>query len=104
MAVTAGLLLSGCGSYARSVSHREVLVVFVATKTPADVERVRSKCDGIAGAKAVLAAQSNAGNRRYPLRFDVTGVDVRGRAKLGVCLSSDPAVRGYVESDPESGG
>ena len=78
--------------------------MFVADRTSADVERVRAKCDGLAGAEAVVADQTNAANRRYPLRFDVTGLDVRARSKLLACLSSDRAVRGYVESDPASSG
>jgi len=93
---------TGCGSLGRSLSHREVTVIFITNRSAADIERVRSTCDGVAGAKAVPSGPDNAVNRRYPLRFDVTGLDLQHRSKLVGCLSSDPAVRGYTDSESTS--
>lgn len=95
--------VTGCGSLGRSLSHRELTVIFVTDHTAADVERVRTTCDGVAGAKALPAGPDNAVNRRYPLRFDVTGLDLQHRSKLVGCLSADHAVRGYTDSESTSG-
>ena len=100
---SAAIAVSGCGSYGRALTHREIVVVFVPDRTHADVERVSAKCDGVAGATAILARADSAANQRYPLRFDVTKLDTRGRSKLEACLSSDRSVRGYVDSDSTSG-
>jgi hypothetical protein len=101
--VLAAAPVAGCGSVGRSLSHREVTVVFVPDRTTADVTRVRAACDGVAGAKALPAGPDTAVNRRYPLRFDVTGLDLRQRSKLVGCLSADKAVRGYTDSESDAG-
>ena len=95
--------VAGCGSLGRSLSHRELVVIFVADHTAGDVERVRTACDGVAGAKALPAGPDNAVDRRYPLRFDVTGLDLQHRSKLVGCLAGDRAVRGYTDSESTSG-
>ncbi len=94
---------TGCGSLGRTLSHRELTVIFVTDHTAADVKRVRTACNGVAGAKALPAGPDNAVNRRYPLRFDVTGLDLQHRSKLVGCLSDDRAVRGYTDSESTSG-
>ncbi|PZS32674.1 MAG: hypothetical protein DLM59_07745 [Pseudonocardiales bacterium] len=96
-------LAGGCGSLGRSLSHRELVVIFVTDHTAADVARVRTACDGVAGAKALPAGPDNAVDRRYPLRFDITGLDLKRRSTLVGCLSGDPAVRGYTDSESTSG-
>ncbi len=97
------LVLTGCGSAGRTLSQRELVVVFTPEHTAADVERVREACDGVGGAKAVTASRNTAAARRYPLRFDVSRVDLRGRSHLTICLSKDPSVRGYLDSESTSG-
>lgn len=101
--MSVAIAVTGCGAYGRALTHAEIVVVFVPDRTHADVERVRAKCDGVAGAKAILARADSAANKRYPLRFDVSNLDARARSKLVACLSSDRSVRGYVDSDSTSG-
>lgn len=96
-------MAAGCGSVGRSLAHREVVVIFVPGRSQADVDRVRAACDGVAGAKALPKGPDIAVNRRYPLRFDVTGLDLQRRSKLVGCLSADPAVRGYTDSESSGG-
>ncbi len=98
------LATAGCGSVGRSLAHRELVVIFVPRHTQQDVDRVRVACDGVAGATAMPTGRPTAVNRRYPLRFDVTGLDLRRRSKLVGCLSADPVVRGYIDSESSGGG
>jgi hypothetical protein len=95
--------VTGCGSVGRSLAHRELVVIFVEPHTAADVDRVRAACEGVGGAKALPAGKNSAVNRRYPLRFDVTGLDLQHRSKLVGCLSADHSVRGYSDSESTSG-
>lgn len=99
----AGTLLCGCGSVGDTLSQRSLSVVFEEDRTQADVTRVRDTCDGVGGAKALPTGPDNPTNRRYPLRFDVSGLDQPARAKLVACLDADPSVRGYQDSDSTRG-
>ena len=96
-------LLSGCGSVGDTLARRNVSVVFEEDRTPEDVMRVRESCDGAGGAKALPAGPDNPTNRRYPLRFDVTGLDGQARGKLLACLDADPSVRGFQDSESTGG-
>lgn len=96
---TAGSLSTGCGSVGDTLSRRSVSVVFEDGWTQADVARVRHSCQGVGGAKALPSGPDNPTNRRYPLRFDVSGLDQPARAKLVACLDADPSVRGYQDSE-----
>lgn len=102
-AATVAGSVGGCGSLGRTLSHRELVVIFVTDHTTADVDRVRTTCNGVAGAKAMPAGPDSAVNRRYPLRFDVTGLDLRHRSKLVGCLSADRSVKGYTDSESSAG-
>lgn len=103
VAVSAGSTLSACGSVGDTLSNRNVSVVFEEDRTAADVSRVRENCDGAGGAKALPTGPDNPTNRRYPLRFDVTGLDQPARAKLVACLDADPSVRGFQDSESNGG-
>ena len=102
-AAVLAMAITGCGSAGRSLAHRELVVIFVEPHTAGDVDRVRAACDGVAGAKALPAGKDSAVNRRYPLRFDVTGLDLQHRSKLVGCLSADHSVRGYSDSESTGG-
>jgi len=103
VAVIASGLVAGCGSVGDTLSRRSVSVVFEEDRTQADVTRVRENCDGAGGAKALPTGPDNPTNRRYPLRFDVTGLDRQARAKLVACLDADPSVRGFQDSESTAG-
>ncbi|MGB9377938.1 MAG: hypothetical protein WCB04_10555 [Mycobacteriales bacterium] len=92
--------VAACGSVGRTLSKRSLSVVFDDKRTPADVARVRQACDGVGGAKALPPGPDTPVNRRYPLRFDVTGLGVPDRAKLVACLDHDPSVVGFQDTDP----
>lgn len=97
--ISASGVLSGCGSVGQTLSQRSVTVIFEDDRTQADVARVRDNCDGIGAAKVLPPGPDNPTNRRYPLRFDVSGLDRNARAKLVACLDADPSVRGYRDSE-----
>jgi len=101
--LVAGGLLSGCGSVGDTLAQRSLSVIFEDGRTQADVARVREKCDGVGGAEALSAGPDNPANRRYPLRFDVSGLDRRSRAELVGCLDGDPSVRGFRDSESTRG-
>jgi len=82
-----------------TLSQRSISVVFEEDRTSADVARVRSRCDGVGGAKALPTGPDNPTNRRYPLRFDVSGLETQARGELLACLDKDPSVRGFQDSD-----
>ncbi len=96
-------VLCGCGSAGDALSQRSVSVVFEENRTQADVARVRAACDGVGGAKALPAGPDNPTNRRYPLRFDVSGLEQRSRGKLLACLDADPSVKGFQDSESTRG-
>lgn len=102
-AVLAAAALGGCGSAGQTLSRRYVVVVFTADPAPSDVARVRAKCDRVGGARALSPGANTATNRRYPLRFDVSGLSLAARSKLVACLSGDHAVRGYEDSESTAG-
>lgn len=103
-AVTLATALGGCGAVGRTLSQRSLEVIFTADHTAADVSRVREHCNGVGGAKASPPGKDNAMNRRYPLRFDISGLSMQSRSKVIGCLSADHAVRGYQDSESTTGG
>ncbi len=96
-------LMTGCGSVSDTLSQRSVSVVFEEGRSDADVARVREQCDGAGGAKALPQGPDTPTNRRYPLRFDVSGLDQRARGELVACLDDDPSVRGFQDSESTRG-
>ncbi|MDQ6873454.1 MAG: hypothetical protein M3042_00105 [Actinomycetota bacterium] len=102
-AMTLAAIPSGCGTAGQTLAHRYVVVVFVPDPAPSDVGRVRAKCDRVGGARALPPGPKTATNRRYPLRFDVSGLSLPARSKLVACLSADPSVRGYEDSESTAG-
>jgi len=96
--------LAGCGAAGRTLSQRSLEVIFTTDHSSADVVRVRARCDGVGGAKASPPGKDSAMNRRYPLRFDVSGLSMQQRSKLVTCLSGDRSVRAYQDSESTSGG
>ncbi len=97
-AVATGVL-AGCGAAGRTLSQRSLEVIFIDPHTTADVARVRARCNGVGGAVASAPGKDNAMNRRYPLRFDISGLSVPARSKLVVCLAADKSVQAYQDSE-----
>lgn len=92
------MVLSGCAK----LGAREMVVVFMPNATPADAARVRAACPGKPPIKQEPKAKDNlASNRRYPLRYDITGTSDAQQAALMTCLGKDPSVRTVDTPEPQ---
>lgn len=99
-ALLAGLGLVGSGLVGCDAAppQREVVVAFAYDATEAQVDAVRTTCDGIGGIRAdPKPPEPKAIDRVYPVHYDTTGVSGAALRELYDCLGGQPAVRAFEE-------